>query len=337
MDQLLEKIQPEHLELQQLFCAQPPPLQRWVAMQREHLELAGGETSSLQQSFAAGLRAPAMGYAFFAGYQSAISRLLGVHYCADALYALCVTESSGNSPAVIETQLLPGAGAAGVGEDAQRRLLHGTKTFVTGGELVDRLLVLAVDEYLPEGRKAFSLVDLPLATVSREKMKISTLPALPVVPEIPHCAIRFDHLPVHSGQVLPGEGYDKYVRRFRWLEDTHVLAALSGFLHSVGRYWQSRDLVALSLGLFNGISSLGGVPDSSLGEVSGAGGSAVVVYGWLTRQLALALPGILAGVATEHEEQAQRITRDIAVLKVARSARERREEKVWSAWQITPT
>ncbi|PIE43593.1 MAG: hypothetical protein CSA50_04600 [Gammaproteobacteria bacterium] len=324
MDTLFE-YQPATQELDRLLEGQSLPLREWSRTQQRRAELVQSEFSSLDRSFSIGMWAPVMGYAFFAGYQMAISRLLGARYSAKDLYALCVTEASGNSPALIETMLLPGVDSV---EGCPQRLLHGVKSFVTGGELVDKLLVLAVDEQLPNGRKAFKLVEVPVADLSGQRLRTTTLPALSLVPEIPHCAIGFDHLPVSSDWVLSGDGYDKYVRGFRWLEDTHVLAALLGFLYSVGRYWQNRDLVLLSLALFNGVSSFARSPDS--------GSSSVVIYGWLVTELERGLLRLTTDVIPENAVLARQIRRDVALLKLAQSARERREEKVWRNWQIIP-
>src|SRR5262245_25603109 len=57
----------------------------------------------------------------------------------------------------------------------------------------------------------------------------------PFVPEIAHARVTLDGVRVSAGDLLPGDGYDDYLKPFRTIEDLHVHGALLGYLIGVAR------------------------------------------------------------------------------------------------------
>src|SRR5690606_7432797 len=62
-----------------------------------------------------------------------------------------------------------------------------------------------------------------------------TASTAPFVPEIPHAEVTLDRVTISAEQLLPGDGYDDYLKPFRTIEDVHVHAALLGYLIGVAR------------------------------------------------------------------------------------------------------
>ncbi len=66
-------------------------------------------------------------------------------------------------------------------------------------------------------------------------VEILAKPPLPFAPERPHAVVRFVGVVVEREDVLPGDGYEHYLKPFRTIEDTHVLAATVGYLIGAAR------------------------------------------------------------------------------------------------------
>lgn len=152
------------------------------------------------------------GLAFLAGYQAALRALWPAAPL--SLGAFCVTERRSLRPADLSTRLDHGR-------------LQGCKDFVTAGTLADWYLVAARSE--PAGKA-------PRLTLCRVNSKVDgarleELPALPMLVDIPHARL---HLTNAVAEVLPGDGWDDYVKPFRSIEDLHVLMALTAWLYGVG-------------------------------------------------------------------------------------------------------
>jgi hypothetical protein len=179
-----------------------------------------------------------LGWAFASGYQAAGRALLG---SGDDLppAALCATEKGGVSPKAIETRLV---------RDASGTLrLDGHKTYVTLGTFADVLLVLASEGEDETSRKRLRLVRVD---ARRDGVHVEPRDPAPFVPEVPHARVRFESVAIREDEVLPGDGWNDYVRPFRTVEDIHVHAALLGWLVQIARRFTfSPEQVELALSL----------------------------------------------------------------------------------------
>ncbi|MFP6798367.1 MAG: acyl-CoA dehydrogenase [Pseudomonas sp.] len=199
-------------------------LEEWYASLLERLT----NPTPLQLALLGGRLGATPGLAFLAGYQGALRALWPA--APWTLGALCVTENRSTRPADMTTRI-----------DALT--LDGRKDFVTAAESADWLLVAAREE------AAGAPVQLALGVVRNGApgVQIETLPVLPLMPDVSH-----GRLHLHGAQCerLAGDGWDDYVKPFRTLEDTHVLAALTAWLFGVGQEsaWpQALQLRLLSL------------------------------------------------------------------------------------------
>ena len=200
----------------------PAPLGSVGDWWTQHLQLASRFSLPVDVAFAGGFAADRLGYAFASGYHSALRSLFPA-LPREHRYALCVTEAEGGHPAAMHTQL---SGAEG----AQR--LEGTKAFVTLGTAADELLVVASEGQDAQGRNRLRLVRIDSR---RPGVTVTELPPTPFVPEVPHAELRLHEVAVAPGEVLPGDGYERYVKPFRTVEDCHVFAAALGWLLQVAR------------------------------------------------------------------------------------------------------
>ena len=187
-------------------------LEGWKSALHE-LRLAWPDPASC--AVIAGLHAPSVAFAFAAGYQCAIARLSGYE---TGFAALCVSERGGNRPRDMQCRL----DASG---DGWR--LNGEKSYVTGATHATTLYVAATAGVDAAGRQRIRLLrvaaDAPGVTIRR-------LPDLAFAPELPHAAVNFDNVAVEEAALLPGDGYERYVKPFRSIEDIHVELALLGHL-----------------------------------------------------------------------------------------------------------
>ncbi len=172
----------------------------------------------VDRALVGGARADRLGYAFAAGYAAALERLVpGVRGA-----CLCVTEEGGAHPRAVRTRLSPdGAGFR----------LDGAKKWATLAGDGDALLVAA--SVGQEGdRNLLRLVRVP---ADAPGVRCEGMPPTPFTPEIPHYAVRLDAVAVPADAVLPGDGWTRYVKPFRTVEDAHVSAAAAAFLLRVAR------------------------------------------------------------------------------------------------------
>lgn len=277
-------------------------------------------STSLGRAAALGFFADRLGYAFAAGYQEALTQLLAgtsVEVQPGQPMALCATESLGAHPRAIATQLgaVPPTGAAA--KETYR--LDGEKTFVTLGEQAQRLLIVASRGLDAQGRNRLQAVLIP---TGRAGVTLLPGPATPFVPEIPHASLRLQGVLVTSDELLPGDGYERYLKPFRTIEDVHVHAALLGYLVQVGRrcgFPSSHQTEALAL-----LCALAPIAAASP----------------LSRPMHIALAGVLGATArfvesseplwSQVEPQvAERWGRDRRLLGVAGRARAQRTESAW--------
>jgi acyl-CoA dehydrogenase len=184
----------------------------------------------------AGARAGQLAFAFAGGYQCAIRRLLP-ELPPDAFVALLLSEGKRQRP----DELLTTLRAAGDG----RFLLEGEKSWVMGGAAADALLVVATRGVAADGRTESAMILLPAHTagVTHESRQDAL-----ILPALPHGRVRFSSVDVQPGMILPGDGWTRYARPFRTIEDIHVSAAIAAHLavHAIRREFPPALLATLA-------------------------------------------------------------------------------------------
>jgi len=258
--------------------------------------------TTLDRALVGGALADRLGFAFASAYGEALRALVpGI----DGITALCITEAGGNHPKAIETKLVP----AGDGY-----MVSGHKKWATVGSLASSLLVCATtgDHRLRMVRVA---ANAPGVTITGS--------SAPFVPEIPHAEITLDHVAVRASDVLPGDGYDEYVKPFRTIEDAHVHAALLGYLVGVAcRKGFARDGIERLLALAVATRAAGSADvKAPTTHVALAG-----IFALVAREVA-ALEALWAALPDDEWERWQR---DRMLLQVASKARDARRDKAWS-------
>lgn len=269
-------------------------LEEWYASLLERI----GHPAPLQLALLGGRLAATPGLAFLAGYQGALRALWPA--APWTLGALCVTENRSTRPADMTTRI-----------DALT--LEGRKDFVTAAEAADWLLVAAREE------AGDAPVQLALGVVRNGApgVQIETLPALPLMPDVSHGRL---HLQGAQCERLAGDGWDDYVKPFRTLEDTHVLAALTAWLFGVGQ--ESAWPQALQLRL---LGLLAGCAEVAR-QCPSAAGSHVMLAG-LFAQFDSLRPDLDNAFAVGDAQWAQLWQRDKGLLAIAGSARSKRLQK----------
>jgi len=196
--------------------------------------------------------------------------------------------------------------------------LNGSKRWTTLGPDGALFFVAARDEAASGARASIRIARVDS---NAQGLKIESMPATTFVPEIPHARLQFDNVPVAA--LLPGDGYDQYVKPFRTVEDIHVQAAVLSYLMREGQRlsWPQDWLQRLSALL------------AAMGKISDMPASHAETHIALAGALAIS-----AGLIAETEEfwrasatdpAALRWARDRELLKVAGTAREQRTRRAW--------
>lgn len=270
---------------------------------------------SVDRALWGGLHADRLGFAFGAGYGSALRRLFA-HAGAplpEGKLCLAVTEAGGGHPRAMNTTLREENGVF---------LVRGEKSFATLASRSDAMLVVASRGDASDGKKQLVVVQIPR---DAKGVTIEDRPPTPFAPEIPHAIVRFEDVAVASSAVLPGDGYEVWVKPFRTIEDTHVLAALVGYLAGVARaYGFDRSVLAELVAHAAGLIDVGARdPSDPVTHVLLAGLFSSV------RKLAASLDGQWHhAVAAEERE---RWLRDMPLLLVAENARTKRTENAFAS------
>jgi acyl-CoA dehydrogenase len=180
--------------------------------------------TTLDRALLGGALADRLGFAFAGGYSEALRALVpGL----DGIASLCATEEGGNRPRAIKTALV----ANGPG----RYTLTGRKKWATAAGVGDEhgasaLLVVASTGEV-DGKNRLRVVRVPAN--AKGVTLVSSI--APFIPEIPHAEVELAGVDVAEADLLPGDGYDDYLKPFRTVEDLHVHAALVGYLIGVSR------------------------------------------------------------------------------------------------------
>lgn len=262
-------------------------------------------------AIAGGTVADRIGWAFASGYQAALRALLP-ELPADAVAAFCVTEAGGNRPKDIHTMLERD------GEAGWR--LSGSKRWTTLGPEGALFLVAARDASVAGERPAIKLLRVPS---SAPGLRIETMPPTRFVPEVPHAQLHFEGVALAAGALLPGDGYERYVKPFRTVEDVHVVAAqLAYALREARRFAWPQDWVERALAALEALRAIAA-------EDASAAATHLALAG------ALALVGALLDEADAHWLRAPdaaaraRWARDRPLGVVAGKARALRTERAW--------
>ena len=273
-----------------------------------HRAIAAEHPGTIQQAIVGGFVADRVGWAFASGYQAALHALFP-DAPGDRLCALCVTEADGNSPKAIKSSLAMSGGAW---------RLNGAKRWTTLGPEGSLFFVAARDEAASSGRAA-----IKLAKVSSESpgLKIQAMPATRFVPEVPHAQLKFEDVEVDA--LLPGDGYDLYVKPFRTVEDIHVQAAILSYLMREAQRlaWPEHWIERLSA-LLAALATLSNMPASHAETHIGLAGALRISAGLIEEAEAFWLKSAA-------EPAALRWRRDKELLQVAGKARELRTQRAW--------
>lgn len=281
---------------------------------RYFLDAARPFLTPIGRALIGGRVADRVGYAFTAGYVSAIRRLvpaLGM----EEMAALCVSEEGGNHPRAIKAILIEEENST----DGHVFHLSGEKSFVTNADIAEILVVAASAGTIPEGKN-----DIRVALVERSAPGVAIIPRkpLPFVPEVTHGRVHFDDVQVSREAVLPGDGYAGYVKPFRTIEDIHVFGGLLGYLSNVGmRFHWPRGVIEELFPLVASVWSLAGADANAPGVH--------VALGGLFRRIASFLDGCEAYWKEADGETAQMWNRDRPLLDIAAEARSMRLEAAW--------
>jgi len=175
--------------------------------------LSQDKKNSLQAVLSVSLKANSIGQAFAVGYRCALQALLP-ELNSSQWVAMCVTEPQGNHPKQIQTQVTPDG------------LVSGQKSFVTMAELSQQLIVIAKSGETGER----PILKAVLLQQPSQGVSLQVMEAMNLVPDIGHGQIALENA---QGVILPGDGHNDYSKRFRYLEDIHVLMAFVSLIFSM--------------------------------------------------------------------------------------------------------
>ncbi|PPE73739.1 acyl-CoA dehydrogenase [Solimonas fluminis] len=271
-----------------------------------HLARSRETPDTLAQAILGGHFADRVGWAFASAYQAAL-RALVPDLPADTVAALCVTEKEGNAPRAIRSELRGGR-------------LNGSKRWTTLGPEGQLFLVVARDASVPSEVPALRVLRVH---AGQPGVQVDPMPPTPFVPEVPHASLRFGNVEVAESAVLPGDGYLRYVKPFRTVEDLHVQAAVLAYLvREARRLAWPRAWIESAVAQLLSLEAIARLPP-------------------LSSATHIALAGALAGVtqrvaeadrywlATGEDEAAVRWRRDRALFDVAAAQRDKRRERAW--------
>jgi predicted secreted protein len=306
----------------------PAPIDGVDAWWDRHRAATAPFLRPIHRAIAGGFAADRTAYAFASGYQEALRRLLAsrgesanrenVSNLVDSenpsppevKRALCVTEDGGNHPRAIQTRLVSA-------DDGFA--LTGSKRYITLGTRAQELIAIASRGVDDSGLNRLVAVRIP---ADRDGVIIEPMPPIDFVPELPHARVRFRDVAVAADECLSGDGYDRYVKPFRTVEDLYVHAAVWGWTLGVARRggWPD-DAVERIAALLVGLCALDAAPpDSSATHVALAG---ILARGDELRERFQPLWERVDDVTRE------RWTRDQPLLWVAGGARRQRREVAW--------
>lgn len=278
--------------------------------------LAASTQDPVALALRGGFMADRVGWAFAAGYQSALRTLLrGVaqrEVPAQDLLALCATEAEGNRPRNIRTTLTV---------EGERLTVSGDKSWTTLGASASAFLVVG---RLPGAADPQAAPTLKVAMVPADSpgIRFQEKPPMAFVPEIPHLASRFEAVALPATALLPGDGYTDYVKPFRTVEDTFIALAVQAYLlrEARARDWPREEQQHLAAQLVT-LATLAG-QDASLATTH------IALAGALDRTQQL-YQQASERFQADTDPAAQRWARDRPLFQVASKPRLLRAQRAW--------
>lgn len=253
-----------------------------------------------------------LGFAFAGGYAAALQAMVP-SLATDTLASFAATEEGGAHPRAIATTLTRSEGGGFV--------LRGSKRWVTLGPEGGTVLVVArlADAPIAEDRPRLRVVRVESRAPG---VTITPLEHTAFVPEIPHASIAFDDVRIGGDAVLPGDGYDTYLKPFRTIEDIHVHAALWAWLVAIGvRATWPKELLARGTALL--------VATRALANESPSSPHVHVALGGVIEESKALVTAIEPCWSSVDNQLKVRWDRDRVLLSVATSARVQRLAKAW--------
>lgn len=279
----------------------------------DHLVRTRAWADPAARAIAGGFAADRVAWAFASGYQAAL-RALVPDLPQDVLAAFCVTEEQGNRPRDIRSTVraLPAGGWQ----------LDGAKRWTTLGPAGTLLLVAAASaEPADDGRPRLHLLRVPVPSAG---LQITAMPATRFVPEVPHATLTMAGVRLGPEALLPGDGYARYVKPFRTLEDLHVTLAVLAYLlrEARARGWPEayREQLVAVMALLAALAADDAQAAATHVALAGALNLAHALY-------AQAQP--LWAAAGGDDQAAARWQRDAALFAVAGTARQLRAAGAW--------
>ena len=199
-------------------------LDEWM---ERYWETVSGWNEPIDRAMAGGFTSDRAGYAFAAGYEAALTRLVP-SLPGRTIVSISITEEKGGHPGMIKSTLRKAAGESGW-------MLNGSKRFTTLAGAADLFLVAASTGTTTDNKNIIRLVRVKR---NAPGIEIAPMPGLPFVPEIGHGALTFNDVSVADSDMLPGDGYTEYIRPFRTVEDVHVSAAIAAFVLRIACLYQ---------------------------------------------------------------------------------------------------
>jgi len=290
-----------------------PPCETVSAWWRQHRALCTAHARTIEQAIVGGYSADRVAWAFATAYQAALRALIP-SLPSDALVALCVTEADGTAPKAMRSELSVDAHGA--------LMLNGAKRWTTLGPDGGLFLVAARDTRVFGERPALRLVLVPADAAG---VHIESMPPTSFVPEVAHARLRFENVPVTEDALLPGDGYARYVKPFRTIEDLHVHAAILAYLvREARRLAWPREWIERAMAVLSAYADIAQRdPTSSATHVVLAGALAS------GEQLAAETDAFWGASSANDPGAAARWKRDKALLKIASQARAARLEHAW--------
>ncbi len=262
----------------------------------------------IDRAIAGGFGSDRIGYAFAAGIQSAL-RGLFLDLPEGSFASVCITEEGGGHPRAIETTI--------TADEGRGWRIDGCKKWSTLGPVADVLLVAAKRGVRADGNNDIVMVrvDAGLPGVSVEAM-----PPTPFAPEIEHAVVRLEGVQVDERSILPGDGYRDYIKPFRTIEDAYVSAAVCALLLRIA--WTASWPGGFLARILTVLTAL-----HTIADCDPAAASVHVVLDAALRELhELARPDARCWDAVAADVR-ERWNRDIAIMRVASGAREKRLER----------
>jgi alkylation response protein AidB-like acyl-CoA dehydrogenase len=281
----------------------------------EHEARGAGLTRPIDRAIVGGALADRLGFAFAAGYDAALAAL--VPDLPRARRVLAATEQGGGHPRAIRTTLT---------EAGDALELTGEKQWTTLAHEAGELLVVAT-----RGTDAAGRNRLVVARVDARApgLVVTPMPEPPFAPEIVHAKVSLEGVRIDRDRVLPGDGYDRYLKPFRTIEDLHVHGAVLGYFAGVlCRQAGDAARIERALALVVAVRALAAEDPRDPG--------AHLALAGVLREAALFLQDLEPAWAHVDRDERARFERDRALLDIAGKAREARRMRAWETFSFGP-